>query len=149
MFKQCGKSIVKGVRGFTLVELMISVAVIAILSMIAYPSFIQSVRKSNRTDAQGALTRTANNLERFFSANGTYTIDAAAVGLNVDGGTAWSENGHYVMTIAPGATGIGSSYTVTATAAAGDIQAGDAGCTTLTLDSLGRRTPNPNATRCW
>ena len=51
--------------GFTLVEVMIAVTILAILSMIAYPSFMQSVRKSKRTDAQTALTRATNNLERF------------------------------------------------------------------------------------
>jgi len=136
--------------GFTLTELMITVAIVAILSMIAYPSFLQSVRKSNRTDAQTALTRASSNLERFFATNGTYTTDATQLGLMVDGGTAYSDNGHYVMTVAPGATdSIGSSYVVAANATPGDMQADDTGCTELSLDSQGRRTPDPTASRCW
>jgi len=136
-------------KGFTLVEVVVVVAIIALLAAVAYPSFMQSVRKSRRTDAQTALTQTSNNLERFFATNGTYTADASQLGLQMDGGTGYSDSGHYVVTIAAGATGIGSSYVVTATATAGDMQADDDGCTTLTIDSLGRRTPDPTDSRCW
>ncbi len=135
--------------GFTLTELMITVAIIALLSMIAFPSFMQSVRKSKRTDAHTALTRTAGNLERFFSTNVTYTVDTTQLGLRITGGSAYSDNGHYIVTVAPGATGIGSSYIINANASPGDIQMGDTGCTALTLDSLGRRTPDPMASKCW
>ena len=137
-------------RGFTLVELMIAVAVIALLSMIAVPSFMQNIRKSKRTDAQVALTRVSTNLERFFSANGTYTTDAALLGVLIDADdVAFSDDGHYVMTVTGGATGIASSYTVTATAAAGSMQTDDKGCTVLTVNSLGQRTPSPRTSRCW
>ena len=135
--------------GFTLIELMIAVTIVAMLSMIAYPSFMQSVRKSKRTDAHTALTRASNNLERFFGTNNSYTTDAGQLGLMSEGGTAYSDNGHYVMTITAGASGIGSSYVINAEAKAGDMQADDDGCTTLTLDSLGRRTPDPTDSRCW
>ncbi len=130
-------------------ELMIVVAIISLLSAVAYPSYMQSVRKSKRTDAHTALTRSANNLERFFSTYGTYTTDATVLGLVVDDDTAYSDNGHYIMTVAAGATGIGTSYVVSATAAPDDIQTGDTGCTSLTLDSRGVRTPDPTDSRCW
>jgi hypothetical protein len=69
--------------------------------------------------------------------------------LTITGGTAYSDEGHYVMTIVAGATGIGSSYVVTATATAGDTQADDVGCTSFSVDSVGRRVPNPSASTCW
>ena len=137
------------ISGFTLTELMIAVAIVAILTMVAYPSFMSSVRKSKRTDAHSALTRTAGNLERFFSTNVSYTIDTTQLGLKIDAGTAYSDSGHYVVTVAAGATGIASSYVINASATPGDMQAGDTGCTTFTLDSLGRRTPDPVTSRCW
>ncbi len=135
--------------GFTLIEMVVVVAIVAILTMIAYPSFMQSVRKSKRTDAQTALTRASNNLERFFGTNGTYTTDTSQLGLLIDGGTAYSDSSHYIITVTAGATGIGSSYVVTANATPGDMQADDTGCTALSLDSRGRRTPDPTASLCW
>ena len=135
--------------GFTLVEAMITMVVIAILASIAYPSYMQSVRKSKRTDAYSALTKAAINLERFFGTNGTYTTDTSQLGLTIDAGTAYSVSGHYIITVAAGATGIGSSYVVNANAKPGDMQTGDTGCTALSLDSLGRRTPDPTTSRCW
>ncbi len=59
-------------RGFTLIELMIAVAIVGILAAIAYPSFTESVRRSKRTDAQGALSGLAQALERYYANNGTY-----------------------------------------------------------------------------
>ena len=137
------------IAGFTLTELMIVVVVLGILSSIAYPSFMQSVRKGKRTDAHTALTRTAGNLERFFGSNVTYTTDTTQLGLKITSGTAYSDSGHYIVTVAPGASGIGSSYIISANATPGDIQADDTGCTALSLDSLGRRTPDPAASKCW
>ncbi len=135
--------------GFSLIEVMIATTILAILAMIAYPSFMQSVRKSKRTDAHTALTRAASNLERFFSTNNTYTTDTTQLGLLIDAGTAYSNDGHYIVTVVAGATGIGSSYIVSANATPGDMQTGDTGCTALSLDSLGRRIPNPTTSRCW
>lgn len=135
--------------GFNLVELMITLIIISILTMMAYPSFMQSVRKGKRSDAHTAMTRAAGNLERFFSTNGTYTTDASQLGLTMDGGSAYSDQGHYVIAVAAGVTGIGSSYVVSATAKAGDMQADDTGCTALSLDSLGVRVPDPTASKCW
>ena len=135
--------------GFNLVELMVTLIIIAILTMVAYPSFMQSVRKGKRSDAHTAMTRAAGNLERFFSTNGTYTTDASQLGLTMDGGSAYSDQGHYVIAVAAGGSGIGSSYVVSATAKAGDMQADDTGCTALSLDSLGRRVPDPTTTKCW
>jgi len=135
--------------GFNLIELMVTLVIIAILTGIAYPSFMQSVRKGKRSDAHAAMTRVATNLERFFSTNGTYTTDASVLGLNMDGDDAYSDQGHYVVTVGAGASGIGSSYVVNATAKAGDMQEDDTGCTVFSLTSIGVRTPDPADSKCW
>jgi type IV pilus assembly protein PilE len=62
----------KNAGGFTLTELMIAVAVVGILAGIAYPNYIDHVRKSRRADAQGALMGLANAMERYFTQNSTY-----------------------------------------------------------------------------
>ncbi len=135
--------------GFNMIELMVTLVIIAILTMVAYPSFMQSVRKGKRSDAHTAMTRAAGNLERFFSTNGTYTTDASLLGLTMDGGSAYSDQGHYVIAVVAGGTGIGSSYVVSATAKAGDMQEDDTGCTVFSLSSLGVRVPDPAASKCW
>ena len=140
---------VRSQRGFNLVELMVAVAVVGILGMVAYPSFLDSVRQSRRTDAHTALMLASNNLERFFAANNTYTTDTSAIGFDVDGGVSYSEGGHYTVAVAAGSSGIASSYVVTVAAASGDGQQQDTGCTSLTIDSTGRRTPDPNTSDCW
>jgi len=60
------------IKGFTLIELMIVVAIIGILAAIAYPSYQNSVEKARRSDAQGALLGLANAMERHFTANNSY-----------------------------------------------------------------------------
>ena len=59
-------------KAFTLIELMIVVAIVGILAGIAYPSYQDSVRKSRRADAEGALLGFANAMERYFTENNNY-----------------------------------------------------------------------------
>lgn len=68
---------VKQSRGFTLIEMLVTVAIIGILVAIAYPSYQESIKKTRRSDAQGALTGLAGAMERHFTANNTYVGVAA------------------------------------------------------------------------
>jgi type IV pilus assembly protein PilE len=65
-----------GRRGFTLIELMIAVAVVGILSAIAYPSYQDYVKKARRADAQTALLELVQFMERLYTANGTYLMES-------------------------------------------------------------------------
>jgi type IV pilus assembly protein PilE len=67
-------------RGFTLIELMIVVAVVGIIAAIAYPSYMDSVRKARRTDAKSALTEAAQKLEILYARNASYSADLTDVG---------------------------------------------------------------------
>ena len=58
--------------GFTLVELMVTVAAVAILATIAYPSYVENIRKVRRSDAEGALMGLTNAMERYYTINNTY-----------------------------------------------------------------------------
>ena len=61
-----------GENGFTLIELVIVIAIMAILASIALPAYQDSIKKSRRADAQGVLMSFANAMERHFTTNGTY-----------------------------------------------------------------------------
>ncbi len=90
----------RGSHGFTLVEMMITIGIIAILASIAYPSYVGSVKKSRRVEAQAALQQVATLEEQYFSETGSYTTDLTELGL---GGKVWNEteNKFYRFRVAP------------------------------------------------
>lgn len=130
-------------RGFTLIEVMIVIAILAILVGIAVPSYKDHVRKTRRADGRGALYDAAQRLERCNTVNGSY--DHANCGAAVF--SANSPEGYYAIT----SNITASTFTLTATPQG--VQATDdaADCPTLTLDSTGARTPDPSTdtNRCW
>ena len=144
--------------GFTLIELMIVVVIVAILASIAIPAYNQQIRKSRRTEAKTALLDLAGREERYFNANtGTnaYTNVSTNLGyaatlptmVNYPVGT-----GYYTVTVTPvaAAPNVPASYTIQATPV-GD-QANDLQCTTFTLSSTGQQIATGSATasvECW
>ncbi|MBF0340781.1 MAG: type IV pilin protein [Magnetococcales bacterium] len=83
-------------RGFTLVELLIVLAIIAILAGIVFPSYKASVIKGRRADGKALLMQVANLQERWFTENMTYTSNMASLGL---ANPQTSEGGYYSVTI--------------------------------------------------
>jgi type IV pilus assembly protein PilE len=144
-------------KGFTLIELMIAVALVAILAAIAYPSYQEQVLKTRRSDGQSILLELAGVEEQFFTRFNTYTttIDpeeadctGEACGLNR---ADTSSQGHYTVTAAAGTTGISTSFILTATPVG--PQTGDAKCANLTLTSTGVKSATGTAAdpakTCW
>ena len=137
--------------GVTLIELMAVVTVIGILGLIAIPNYRQYTMRTHRTEAKAALLRLAQNQERFYLQNRTYS---AAVDNSVGFPSAASENGVYSLTLATNA-GWTLDYTATATPVAGGgttgiDQSGDVDCTSFSITSTGQRTATgAKAARCW
>ncbi|MBB3231875.1 type IV pilus assembly protein PilE [Halomonas stenophila] len=131
--------------GFTLIELMITVAVIGILAAIAYPSYTQYVQKARRTDAMSALGSVASRLERCYTVSSDYTDDGSSSGCVTFPVT--SDEGFYSVT----ATTLTSS-TYTLKAAPQGAQAGD-DCSNFTLNHQGMRGNEQNdgttIDECW
>ncbi|WP_355661990.1 type IV pilin protein [Halomonas salifodinae] len=122
--------------GFTLIELMIAVAVVAILASIAYPSYTRYVERSKRTDAHAGLMDAAQVLERCYTVYSSYNNGSCVLS---DGDTRPSPDQHYTISVASTDT----SFTVTATFSG----SGGDGCPNpLTLNNLGVRGPNDD---CW
>lgn len=130
-------------KGFTLVEIMIVVAILGILAAIAWPSYQDSVRKSRRADGKEALLSAAAIQEKIFLQRNRYSGDVSELG------GATSIDGHYSMSVSQ-AAGI-TTYTLTATATG--AQTSDTDCAVFTVTHTGLQkaynsgnTENPN---CW
>jgi type IV pilus assembly protein PilE len=127
-------------HGFTLIELMIVVAIIAILSAIAYPAYNKYVLRSRRSDAYAALNQDQAIMERCYAQYFSY---APTGGQSCPTIAANSPEGYYSVTVAPTV----STYTLTATAIG--PQAQDTGCATLSLDQAGNKTSTGGSANCW
>ncbi|WP_269471106.1 type IV pilin protein [Sulfuriflexus mobilis] len=135
--------------GFTLIEVMITIAIIGILVAVALPSYQDQVIKTRRSDGKAALTRVAQALERCFSQNGRYTgatcPAATGTGTPPVPPPQDSEEKFYKISIATTA----STYDLTAMPQA--PQTADTKCANLTLDQTGAKGKSGTGTiaDCW
>jgi len=149
----------KHASGFTLIELMVTVAIVTILATIAVTSYTSQVQKSRRTEAKSALLDLAGREERLFSTTNTYSDKEAFLGYATSGTTAINNmpfgNGYYQLTVtwpdAANQPGVANSYLLTATPVAGQSQAGDTACGSFSVNQLGQQTVSGTATAasCW
>lgn len=148
IYKQISKN------GFTLIELLVAVAIVGILAAIAIPSYQESMRKSRRSDAQGALMSFANGMERYYTQNNTYCDigtnsygsiiaanscagSGAANDTGIPPGQIFAPRGEtatfYIFSISAAGT---NTFTLRATPVVGSAQALDG---LIELDSTGAR----------
>jgi type IV pilus assembly protein PilE len=141
-------------RGFTLIELMIAVAVVSILATIAVASYTSQVQKSRRTDARSALLDLAGREEKLFSTANAYSALPSDLGY-APVGTPWPitvGSGYYQVTVTspdPTQAGVAESYSVSATPIG--TQVNDTTCTGLSVNQLGAQTSTGTGTAstCW
>jgi type IV pilus assembly protein PilE len=141
----------RAARGFTLIELMIVISVVAILTTIAVSSYRTYVLRATRTEARMALLSIQVAQEKFFLQNNQYAqnlataIAAPPAGLGVSlavGGV--TPGGHYTVGFT---AATGTTYTVQAVAT-GTQTSDKAACLTFTINEQGVRTP-ADSSGCW
>ena len=133
-------------RGLTLVELMVVVAVMAIIATVAYPMYTAQVQKTRRADAKIALESIAMAQERFYTVNGRYAdiLSTLQVSAAVQSGA--SDEGYYTVAV----TNPGGTQLFTATASGTGRQAGDTDCASFTINQQGVKTATDGGgTNCW
>lgn len=141
-------------RGFTMIELLITVTILVILASVALPSYRSFVAKSVRTQAKSALMLVADRQEQYFMDNKQYTNDLSLLGftanplvLDRDGFEVPAESDDAVYQVALAAF-TPTSYTLSATPLGAQADA-DPGCGTLSLTDSGQRASSGPAADCW
>ena len=135
------KQTVSKAAGFTLIEIMIVVAIIGILAAIALPAYQESVLKSRRAEARAALTEGAQNFERWFTQNNGYSASATNI----------LPTSTSLYTYAIDASTSASTFLLTATPVPGGAQASDK-CGTFSINHLNVKSVTGgslSAAECW
>lgn len=148
-------------RGFTLVELMIVVAIVAILAGVAYPSYTEQVRKSHRSDAKIALQQAVQSQEEYFIRNYSYANSMTQMGYTAN--DAESPEGKYTVSVSAvvpaacaGTQGANActGFTLQAVPATGQGQEHDYKCKSFSVTNVNVKTALDNdgagsADICW
>jgi type IV pilus assembly protein PilE len=141
----------KAGAGFTLLELMIVVVIIAILAAIAIPNYLRYMQQGRRSDALAGLALNQGILERCYAATFDYSNEKiAAPPTGCATLKVLSPQKYYNLALTVGASPA-ASYTVTATPVAGGAQASDTACNDMTVTSANVKLPTPTggASNCW
>lgn len=132
-------------RGFTLIEVMIVVAILAAIAAIALPSYQESIRKSRRADAKSALMAASQAMEKYFTERQTYVN--ATLGSNAtDVYPTTSPDGFYTLSFSVASTA--SAFSLQAAPTAGKSQTNDK-CGTFRINQLGAKSVSTTQPDCW
>jgi type IV pilus assembly protein PilE len=137
-------------RGFTLIELMIVVIIVAILTAVALPSYLSQIQKSRRAEAKAALTQISTMQQQFRTEQNRFTTDLTDLGLGVAG---WNDtaNGYYEVSVvaATGGCPIASCFALLVRPKSGSAQADDIWSYQLLSNGLKRRFDGSTWTNDW
>jgi len=134
--------VIRKMRGISLLELLIVMVIIGIMAAIAYPSYRQYAARAKRNEARAALLQIAQNQERFYLQNNTYTTDMTQLGFPVGAGYITDTGSYSVSVTAADA----NNFTAAATYQKGDSESTK--CLTFGIDGRGSKTSGPLAD-CW
>lgn len=133
-------------RGFTLIEILIAVAIVGILAAVAIPSYSHYLIDARRTDAISFLVEVAGEQQRYFTENNQYADSMKELGYGTED-TFTSPEGHYEISVAnPGGTG---RFLLTATPLTSSPQAKDNDCLAFTISDTGAKKNTGTNTDCW
>ena len=143
--------------GFSLIELMIVVVIVAVLTMVAVPTYVAQMRESRRTEARNYLVELASREERYYATQNAYTSTASNLGYAGFGAGNPVGSGYYYIsapTIPDPNNTSQPSFSLTATPVAGKGQDKDTYCQSFTVESNGKRTATNSAgaddsSYCW
>lgn len=122
-------------RGFTLIEIVIALAIIGILVAIAVPSYQSQLRKGRRADAQAHLVNLANKQQQYILDARTYALGGTAL-TDLGAPAPTSVTQYYLLAVTPAAPSTPPTFTLFATPIAGSVQEPDG---ILTIDSAGAK----------
>ncbi|WP_371377880.1 type IV pilin protein [Thalassotalea aquiviva] len=130
------------VNGFSLIELLVAIAIVGIIATIAMPTYTSFVSKSNRTEGQRELLKMANLQEQYFADNRKYTPNLSVLGFSSN--AVVTESGYYQIS----ATTTNNHTQFTLTAQALNAQAvNDSECKQLTVTETGKK--SATSENCW
>jgi type IV pilus assembly protein PilE len=135
-------------RGFTLIEMLLVVSIIAVLAAIAFPQFGEVMKRGKRAEGKSALLAAAQKMERYNTNNGRYPSTMAEAGVSDKSNSESPGSSAYNIAVAAGATGsLNTSWVFTATPVFSDPKCGN-----FLIDNLGSKTISgavAETTRCW
>ena len=140
--------------GFTLIELMIVIIIVAVLMGIGLPAYQENLRKGRRSEAMAGLLDVANRQEQYMLDRSSYTDDLTRLGY-ADATITITEDGHYGITVTDCDGGlpdkIKTCYRLTATPQSSSPQIKDTKCGSFIVDSTGSKTVSGSlpADECW